>query len=78
MFVASFRISVVNQHFRSCNEQDLPTADAARSEAIRAALAIGATEVCTDRPFFGAEVSIERNGESVGRYVVSIGVSSLK
>ena len=78
MVVPSFRISVVNQHFRSCNEQELPTPDAARSEAIRAALEIGATEVCIDRPFFGAEVSIESDGESVGRYVVSIGMSSLK
>ena len=73
----SFRISVVNQHFRASNEHDLPSAEAARTEAIKGALQIGTGEVCMNRPFFGAEVSIESDGESVGRYVVSIGVSSL-
>lgn len=76
--VPLFRIKVINQHFRSSNEQELPSPDVARSEAIKGALQIGAAEVGADRPFFGAEVCIEHDGESVGRYVVSIGVSSLK
>ena len=74
----TYRINVVNQHFRSSNEQVLPSAEAARDEAIRGALQIGAAEVCTDRQFFGAEVSIESDGEATSRYIVSIGVSSLK
>ena len=78
MFVPSFRISIVNQHFRASNEHDLPSVEAARREAIKGALQIGTSEVGVDRPFFGAEVSIDSDGESVGRYVVSVGVSSLK
>lgn len=76
--VPTFRISITNQHFRSSNEQELPSADVAHTEAIKGALEIGTTEICTDRPFFGAEVCIEQEGEFIGRYVVSIGVSSLK
>ena len=78
MLVPCYRISIVNHHFRASNEHDLPSADAARTEAIKGALQIGTSEVCMDRPFFGAEVSIESDGEPVSRYIVSVGVSSLK
>jgi hypothetical protein len=76
--VPTFRINVVNQHFRSSSEQELANAEAANTAAIKGALQIGTDEVCLDRPFFGAEVSIEHEGQRVGRYIVSVGVSSLK
>lgn len=74
----SFHISVINQNFESRNEHDLPTLDLARAEGIKGALQIGVAEVGVDKPFFAAEVRIDCDGEHLGRYVVSVGVSPLR
>ena len=74
----TFSINVVNQHFSSSNEQELPTIAEAKAEAIRGALQIGLAEVSEAKPFFGAEVVVGREGERLARYVVSIGVSPIQ
>ena len=73
-----FKIDVVNQHFSSCDEYDLPTVAIARTKAIEGALAIGVAEVGEDQPFFGAEVRVASSGEELCRFLVSIGVSPLQ
>lgn len=78
IIMPTFRISVINQTFRSSNEHDLPTLDAARKHGIRAALAIGTDEVADGHPFFGAEVRVEDGEEMLGRFVVSVGASPLQ
>lgn len=74
----TFRISVTNQTFRSSNQHDLPTLEAARRHGIRAALAIGVDEVTDGNPYFGAEVLVEDEEKTLHRFVVSIGASSLQ
>lgn len=75
--MAAFTVTVVNREFRT--REDVTAADqaAARSEALRGALAIGVQEVCNGTPFFGAEVSIEGEGEKPERFLVSMGTSPL-
>ncbi|MFL6740885.1 MAG: hypothetical protein ACJ8EI_03100 [Sphingomicrobium sp.] len=73
-----FRISVINQHSASSDEHHLSTEEEAEREAIKAALQIGTDEVIKGKPFFGAEAKVERDGQLVGRFVVSIGVSPLR
>ena len=73
-----FRISVINQHSASSDEHHLLTAEDAEREAIKAALEIGIDEVINGNPFFGAEAKVEHDGQLVGRYIVSIGVSPLR
>lgn len=68
-----FRISVVNETFSACDEHELPTYSEARTEAIKGALEIGSEEVAKGKEFFGAEVKVEKGGELVGRFVVSVG-----
>lgn len=73
-----FNIKVVNRHFTSNNEQDLPTLDHASVEAIRGALEMGIAEVSEAKPFFGAVVTVGSGSERLARYVVSIGVSPIQ
>jgi hypothetical protein len=65
-------------HFTASDEYDPPTVQVARNQAIKGALQIGASEVGENRPFFGAEVVVESDGERLARFVVSIGVSPLQ
>ena len=60
----SYQIQVVNSKYEACNESDASNFDGARKQALRAALQIGTEEVCNGTPFFGAEVQVERDGES--------------
>lgn len=73
-----FRISVVNEHFSASNAHDLPSVEVARAEAIKGALQIGTSEICEGKSLFGAEVCVEHEGERLGRFIVSIGVSPLQ
>ena len=73
-----YRISVIDQTFRACNEHECSTHDAAREHGIKAALAIGSEEVAKGKPFFGAEVRVELHKEILGRFLVSIGASPLQ
>ena len=74
----TFRISVVDQAFRASNDHELASFDEARKHGIKAALAIGAGEVANGEPYFGVEVLVEDGDETLGRFVVSVGASSLQ
>jgi hypothetical protein len=77
-FVPSFHITVLNGNFCSANQHDCADVDSARWMAIRGALAIGVDQIAEDKPFFGAEITVEEGSCRVGHYVVAIGLSSLK
>ena len=74
----TFRIIVINAEFSASEDRDLPSVEDARKQGIKAALAMGADEVHSGKPFFGAEVRVENDGETVSRSVVSIGASPLQ
>ena len=74
----TFSITVVNRDFRSCHDVDAADLDAARSQALRGALEIGAEELCRGIPFFGAEITVEGNQGMCERLVVAIGTSPLQ
>jgi hypothetical protein len=56
----------------------MSSADAARSEGVRAALAMGAAEVMQGKTSFGAEVSVEEDGKIVRRSVVAVSASPIQ
>jgi hypothetical protein len=74
----TFRIRIINKDSEAACEANAHSPDAARSEALRAALQIGSDEVCAGKPFFGAEVTIENEHEPTERLVIAIGASSLR
>lgn len=76
--MASYRISIINEHFSS--EAELGATDelGAWQEAIKSAITIAADQVSHGNPFFGAEVRLEEGSKLVGRYVVSVGATPLK
>jgi len=76
--VPTYRITVTNQTFRASDDHDLPSFDAARVQGIKAALEIGSDEVAKGNPFFAAEVLVEDGDAASGRFVVSIGASSIQ
>jgi len=76
--MATYRISVVNEHFSSSNEHDFGDVTKAWQQAIRAALDIAADQVSHGNPYFGAEVRLEQGNKLIGRYVISAGASPLK
>jgi hypothetical protein len=76
--VPTYRITVINQTFRACDEHDLPSFDAARVQGIKAALDIGSAEVASGNPFFAAEILIADGDEAPSRFVVSIGASPIQ
>jgi hypothetical protein len=76
--VPLFRITVTNRTFTACDDHDLPSFDAARMQGIKAALDIGSDEVASGNPFFAAEVMVAEGDETLGRFVVSVGASSIQ
>jgi hypothetical protein len=76
--MATYRISVVNEHFIASNDHECDEVTKAWQQAIRAAIEIAADQVSHGAPFFGAEVTLEEGKRRVGRYVVSVGASPLK
>jgi hypothetical protein len=74
----TFQIRVINTDYENSCEIDRPSAKEARAEAMKSALQIGIDEVCGGAAFFGAEVCIESDSETVERLVVAIGVSTLR
>ena len=76
--MATYRLSIVNEHFSS--ESDLEARDqlGAWHEAIKSAITIAADQVSHGNPFFGAEIRLEEGSKLVGRYVVSVGATPLK
>lgn len=73
----SFQITIDNETFSSSNNHEVHSLDAASAQALSAALRIGSDEVLAGNKFFAAEVKVETANEVVGRFVVSIGTSSL-
>lgn len=73
-----FRITVINQTFTASDDHELASLNEAEKQGIKAALAIGVEEVANGNPYFGAEIRVEEDDETVGRFVVSIGASSLQ
>ena len=67
-----------NQTFTASEEHDLPSFDVAREQGIKAALDIGTEEVAKGNPFFAAEVLVGNGDETLARFVVSIGASSIQ
>lgn len=74
----TYRISVINHTFTSCNSHEAPTLDSAGKHGLKSALEIGTEEVVNGNPFFGAEIRIEEDEKVVRRLVVSIGASPLQ
>ena len=73
-----FHITVVNEEFTASGDHELPDAEAARQEAIRGAVAMGADELCDGAMLFGAEVSVGEGDRPQRRFVVTVGASQLK
>ena len=69
---------MVDQTFRASSDHELSSFDDARNCGIRAALAIGIEEVSNGAPYFGAEVIVEDRNKMLGRFLVSVGASSLQ
>ncbi len=76
--MATYRISINNRDFRASEDIEASGLEAARTEALRGALNIGTDEVCEGKTFFGAEISIEGDGEAPERLMVAIGTSPLR
>ena len=76
--VPMFRVCVVNRNFQACNDIDAADLEGARTEGVRAALAIGADEICAGIPFFGAEIRVDLDGEVKDRTVIAMGSSPLQ
>jgi hypothetical protein len=74
----SFHIHVVNTEYESSNQIDVPDLDHARAGGLKAALEVGAEELCGGAPFFGAEVRLEMDGEVKERMVIAMGTSRLR
>lgn len=74
----TYRITVINQTFTACDDHELPSFDVARVQGIKAALEIGSDEVAKGSPFFAAEIRVADGDETLGRFVVSIGASSIQ
>jgi hypothetical protein len=74
----TYRVSIINEHFASTEDQKAPDVTKAWQMAIGSAIAIAADQVSHGNPFFGAEVILEEGNERIGRYVVSVGASPLK
>jgi hypothetical protein len=72
----SFHVHVVNTEFESSNQIDVPDLDHARAAGLKAALEVGADELCSGTPFFGAEVRLEM--EVKERMVIAMGASRLR
>ena len=76
--MATYRLSLVNEHFSDTADLKAEDEVQAWQEAIKSAIVIAADQVSHGNPFFGAEVKLEKGKTVVGRYVVSVGCSPLK
>jgi hypothetical protein len=74
----TYRVTIVNEHFSSSEDQEAPEVSKAWQEAIGSAISIAAEQVSHGNPFFGAEVTLEEGNKKIGRYVVSVGATPLK
>ncbi|MBM6578276.1 hypothetical protein KCP91_17965 [Microvirga sp. SRT01] len=73
-----YTITIVNEHFSQSGEQEKADDNEAWQAAISGTIAIAGEQVSHGNPFFGAEVTVARGDERVGRYVVSVGATPLR
>ena len=73
----TFQIIVANSEFDTNIEQDFETVDEAKSQALKGVLAVASEQVVAGTPFFGAEVTVT-DGRNTERFIVALGVSTLK
>ncbi len=73
-----YTITIVNEHFSQSGEQEKADDNEAWQAALSGTIAIAAEQVSHGDPFFGAEVTVARGDEQVGRYLVSVGATPLK
>jgi len=74
----TFDITIVNEHFEQSAELEAPDVATAWQRAIESTITIAADQVTHGNPFFGAEVTLAKGSERIGRYVVSVGATPLK
>jgi hypothetical protein len=74
----TYRVTIVNEHFSSSEEQEAADVLKAWQKAIGSAIAIAGEQVSHGNPFFGAEIRLEEGNKQIGRYVVSVGATPLK
>ena len=71
-------IRVVNRDFATSSDHELPSMEAANTEALKGALQIGSQEVWEGKAFFAAEISVENEHEPTERMMVAVGASPLR
>jgi hypothetical protein len=76
--MARYTVTIVNEHFSQTGDQESPDHIQAWKTAIASAITIAADQVSHGSPFFGAEVTVAKGKEQVGRYLVSVGATPLK
>ena len=76
--MAKYTVTIVNEHFSQSGEQEAADNVDAWKQAIASTITIAAEQVSHGSPFFGAEVTVTRGKEQVGRYLVSVGATPLK
>ena len=76
--MAVYHVSINNQVFSDSEDVDARNLKAARADALRGALQIGADEICRGKTFFGAEIIIQNKGGDIERRLLAIGVSTLR
>ena len=73
-----YRTRIVNRDFSVCNDEEHPDRQTALAKGVKGALEIGSEEVCKGQAFFGAEVTIEEDGETVERRMIAVGATPLR
>ena len=75
----SFQIHVINSDFEARNEVKAQDVEGARQQGLRAALEIGTDELCKGKTtLFGAQISVESEGEMIERFMVVVAQTPLK
>ena len=75
----AYQIHVVNSDFEARNQVDARDFEEARQQGLRAALEIGTDELCKGTTaLFGAQISVESEGELMERFMVVVAQSPLK
>jgi hypothetical protein len=74
----TYRITIVNEHFSESGDQEAADNVEAWKKAIASAVTIAADQVSHGNPFFGAEVTLAKGKDQIGRYVVAVGATPLK
>lgn len=76
--MATYSVTIVNEHFSQEGEQEAADHYEAWKAAISSAIEIAGEQVSHGNPFFGAEVTLAQGNTRIGRYVVSVGATALK